>query len=92
MEEPEPVELPINGTLDLHVFNPREVGELVPAYLRACREKGIFQVRIIHGKGTGTLRGRVHSILGRLREVDSYRLAGDGAGEWGSTIVILRPP
>ncbi len=38
MCEPEPVELPINGTLDLHAFNPKEVNELVPAFLTACRE------------------------------------------------------
>ena len=40
--EPEPVEVPINGMLDLHTFDPREVKDLVPDYLDACREKGIF--------------------------------------------------
>jgi dsDNA-specific endonuclease/ATPase MutS2 len=49
-------------------------------------------LRIVHGKGTGTLRRKVHSILGRLREVDSFSLAGHGAGGWGATIVVLRPP
>ncbi len=92
MREPEPVELPINGTLDLHAFNPKEVKELVPAFLSACREKGILQARIVHGKGTGVLRQRVHSILKRLRGVDSFRLGGEGAGGWGATIVILKPP
>ncbi len=92
MKEPEPVELPIDGTLDLHSFLPKEVDELIPEYIRACREKGIYQIRIVHGKGTGTLRRKVHSILGRLEEVDSFVLAGHDAGGWGATIVMLRPP
>jgi len=91
MEEPEPIELPINGVLDLHMFQPREVNKLVPAYLIACQKKGIYQVRIIHGKGTGILRERVHSILKRLKEVSSFRLAGEKKGGWGATVVILQP-
>jgi DNA-nicking Smr family endonuclease len=90
MDEPEPVELPINGTLDLHTFQPRDVKELVPDYLAACRERGILQVRIIHGKGRGVLQRTVHAILGRLPEVASFRLAGEDAGGWGTTIVSLR--
>lgn len=91
MKDPDPVELPIDGTLDLHAFQPRDVDELIPDYLDACRQRGILQVRVIHGKGAGILRGRVHSILGKLKEVDSFRLAGDDAGGWGATIVLLRP-
>jgi len=91
MDEPEPVVIPIDGVLDLHTFNPREVKDLVPEYLSVCREKGILQVRIIHGKGTGNLQRTVHSILASLPEVASYRLAGEDGGGWGATIVILRP-
>ena len=47
----DPVELPIDGVLDLHTFRPRDIKQLVPDYLAACQEKGILRVRIIHGKG-----------------------------------------
>ncbi|MBI4641769.1 MAG: Smr/MutS family protein [Candidatus Tectomicrobia bacterium] len=91
MDETDPIELPIDGTLDLHTFKPREVKELVPDYLAACREQGILEVRIIHGKGAGTLRRTVHSILGRMPEVSSFKLADESAGGWGATIVVLLP-
>ncbi len=90
-DEPEPLELPIDGVLDLHTFRPKEVKDLLPDYIAACREKGILQIRVIHGKGTGALRRTVHSILGRLPEVASFRLAGEDAGSWGATLVELRP-
>ncbi len=90
-DENEYHELVIDGTLDLHIFHPREVKELVPDYLQACREKGIVLVRIVHGKGTGTLRRIVHSILETHPDVVSYRLAGGTQGGWGATLVDLKP-
>lgn len=87
----EPVVVPIDGILDLHMFIPREVRELVPNYLEECRKRGITSVRIIHGKGTGTLRATVHAVLARLPIVASYRLAGEESGGWGATLVELVP-
>ncbi|MGD0614893.1 MAG: Smr/MutS family protein [Verrucomicrobiota bacterium] len=88
----EPVPLPIDGVLDLHTFNPREIKDLVPDYLAACRERGILRVRIIHGKGIGQLRQTVHSILAKHPEVVSFSLASELLGGWGATLVQLRPP
>ncbi len=86
----EPIEQPINGILDLHTFDPSDVKDLVPEYLTACRERWILQVRIIHGKGVGTLRETVRSVLENLPSVESFRTAEEDAGGWGATIVELK--
>ena len=83
-------ELPIDGILDLHTFLPRDVKPLVSDYLDACRERGILDVRIIHGKGTGALRDTVHAVLRARQDVADFRLAGEGSGGWGATVVRLR--
>lgn len=88
-ENDQPLEYPIDGILDLHTFSPTEIKELVPEYIRACQEKGIHQIRIIHGKGTGTLRTIVHSILEKHPDVDSFWL-DSGSSSWGATLVNLK--
>ncbi|MBD3308682.1 DNA mismatch repair protein MutS [candidate division KSB3 bacterium] len=90
MDRNAPVDFPIDGVLDLHTFKPAQVKSLVPDYLRECRRRGIFQVRIIHGKGTGALRETVHAILQRDAVVSGFRLADGKAGGWGATIVELK--
>ena len=86
----EPIQLPIDGVLDLHAFNPREVKDLVPDYLSACRERGILEVRIIHGKGIGALRRTVHALLARHPDVVSFTLDHPQYGGWGATLVKLK--
>lgn len=88
-EDFEPVRVPIDGVLDLHTFRPGDVRALVAEYLAVCRERGILEVRIIHGKGTGTLRRATHALLERDPAVLGYRLAGPDAGGWGATLVTL---
>jgi dsDNA-specific endonuclease/ATPase MutS2 len=85
------VQMPIDGVLDLHTFQPRDVKHLVPDYIEECRKRGILELRIIHGKGTGALRKSVHAILDRLPEVADYQLGGLGSGSWGATLVTLHP-
>ena len=87
----EPVDWPIDGILDLHLFHPRDVKDLVPDYLNECRKRHILEVRIIHGKGTGALRKTVHAILSRMPEVEKHTLASEGMGSWGATVVSLTP-
>ncbi len=85
-----PIQLPIDGVLDLHSFQPREVKDLVLDYLAACQEKGILQVRLIHGKGIGNLRRTVHALLAKHPEVVSYSLDHPQFSGWGATIVTLK--
>ena len=85
----EPYELPIDGVLDLHFFNPSDVKELIPDYIEACREKKIYTIRIIHGKGTGTLKRLVYSILEKHPDVLKF-YPGVGTGNWGATSADLR--
>ena len=87
-----PVELPIDGVLDLHTFRPQDVKPVVLDYLEECRARGILQVRVIHGKGIGQLRQTVHSILAKHSHVISFALAGEAYGGSGATIVQLSPP
>jgi DNA-nicking Smr family endonuclease len=86
----EPTVIPIDGTLDLHTFSPRELPELLDDYLEACREKGIFEVRIIHGKGKGILMKRVHALLSKHPLTESYCAATRDRNNWGATIVTLK--
>ncbi|MGO8698253.1 MAG: Smr/MutS family protein [Limisphaerales bacterium] len=85
------VELPIDGVLDLHTFKPREIGSLLPAYLDECRQSGILEVRIIHGKGVGNLQRTVHALLSRRPDVVRFSFASAAYGGRGATMVTLRP-
>ena len=91
-DELQPVRIPITGELDLHTFRPAEASDLVEEYLAACRQRGLVEVRIIHGKGTGTLRETVHARLRRSQLVESFRLGDESSGSWGATLVRLKAP
>jgi DNA-nicking Smr family endonuclease len=85
-----PVQLPIDGVLDLHTFRPQDVKGGVTDYLDLCRERGLLRVRIIHGKGIGVLRTTVHALLAQRPDVESFALANEPFGGWGATIVHLK--
>lgn len=90
MPDQDAVHIPITGELDLHTFAPSETKQVLDAYFEACIAKGLFQVRVIHGKGTGTLRETVHTHLRRSPLVESFRLGDETTGGWGATLVTLR--
>ncbi|MCP3958231.1 MAG: Smr/MutS family protein [bacterium] len=89
LEELEPIELEITDVLDLHPFPPRDVKELVLEYLDLAYEKGLRELRIIHGKGTGTQRRMVRAILERDPRVVEYGDPPGQSGGWGATWVTL---
>jgi dsDNA-specific endonuclease/ATPase MutS2 len=90
--DPPPVRIPITGELDLHTFRPAELASLIEEYLRECQRRRLGEVRIIHGKGTGTLRETVHTLLRRSSRVESFRLGDEATGGWGATLVRLKVP
>ena len=84
------VELEIRDILDLHIFSPKEIPAVVETYLEEALRKGFATVRIIHGKGIGVQRERVHAVLRRKPFVERFQMAPAEAGSWGATIVWFR--
>jgi len=68
----EPFDLPIDGTLDLHAFAPRDVTSVVEEYVNEAHARGLRQVRIVHGRGTGVLRGIVQAALEKHPLVEAF--------------------
>lgn len=90
-DSPDPVRIPVNGELDLHTFPPEEIASLLEDYFAECRRAGIREVRVVHGKGTGTLRTTVHACLRRLPGIAAFRQGDETSGGWGATLVTLHP-
>ncbi|MEE2664604.1 MAG: Smr/MutS family protein [Myxococcota bacterium] len=88
----EPVVVPIEQSIDLHSFLPRDVLGVVDAYLEAARERGFREVRLIHGRGKGVQRARIQQQLARDPRVEHYADAPGERGGWGATIAWLRLP
>jgi len=86
---PEPVEIEITDSLDLHSFSPKEIRAVVEAYLVEAHKKGFAIVRIIHGKGVGVQREIVRKVLSETDFVASFKNAPEFSGSWGATIVHL---
>jgi DNA-nicking Smr family endonuclease len=80
-------EVPIEDSIDLHTFQPREIHIVVEEYLHQAVQRGFREVRIIHGRGIGVQREIVRSILERHPSVLSFHDLPDR----GSTAVTLKP-
>jgi len=89
-EDDSPIEYPVDGTLDLHQFAPDETRAVVTDYIEECLRRGIFSLRIVHGKGIGVQREIVRSVLSKHPRVISFRYES-GGGSWGATVVDLSP-
>jgi DNA-nicking Smr family endonuclease len=86
----EPVEIPLQDSIDLHAFQPKDIPSVVEEYLEQCKRAGFHEVRLIHGKGKGVQRNIVQALLERHPAVDSFHDAPLEAGSWGATTVILK--
>ncbi len=87
-----PHRVPIEDRIDLHPFSPKEVVSVVEEYLEEAARHGFRQVRIIHGRGTGTQRRMVRQALARHPRVEAFGNAPPESGGWGATLVLLRLP
>jgi len=86
-----PHRVPVEDSIDLHTFSPRDVVSVVEEYLEAAAEKGYTEVRLIHGKGKGVQRAAIRTVLSRHPLVAAFSDASPGEGGWGATWVVLRP-
>ncbi len=90
MDEPDPVSLPIEDSLDLHAFSPKDVRSVVGEYLKEATARGFREVRLIHGRGIGVQRAMVQSLLEGHPLVSRYFDAPPDRGGWGATVVLLK--
>jgi DNA-nicking Smr family endonuclease len=90
VDEPDPLILPIEDSLDLHAFAPRDVRSVVDEYLHQAVAHGFGEVRLIHGKGKGVQRALVQKLLSEHGLVLRFFDAPADRGGWGATVVVLR--
>lgn len=89
MPEHDAVEIPIEHELDLHSFGPRDIPQVVEAFVTAAAEAGLSDVRLVHGRGIGVQRARVQAALQRHPRVEAFW--DDPRGHLGATIARLVP-
>jgi DNA-nicking Smr family endonuclease len=90
MNPDEPVRIPIEDSLDLHNFAPRDVRGVIDDYLTEAHALGFPEVRLIHGRGIGVQRASVRALLVRHPLVAAFADAPAERGGWGATIVRFR--
>ena len=85
-----PVVVPIEDSIDLHAFSPKDIPSVVEEYINECFRNGIQEIRIVHGRGIGVQRKIVRSILEKHPAVATLQHAPPEAGGWGATLVLLK--
>ncbi len=90
IDDDDPIDYPIDGTLDLHQFRPNETKDVVLDYIAECLKRDILAIRIVHGKGIGVQREIVRSVLSTHPNVIRFRHEEGSGGSWGATVVDLR--
>ena len=80
--------IPIEHTLDLHAFHPRDIKSVVEEYINAAHEAGLREVRVIHGRGHGVQRGIVQAALEKHPLVESFADAPES--HLGATLATLK--
>jgi DNA-nicking Smr family endonuclease len=83
-----PKHVPIEDVLDLHTFNPRDIKSVVEEYVTAAWQRGLREVRLIHGRGRGVQRGIVQQALERHPLVVEFWDAPES--HLGATVARLR--
>jgi DNA-nicking Smr family endonuclease len=81
------VDIPIEHTLDLHAFAPRDIPAVVADYVDAAHAKGLREVRLVHGRGRGVQRARVQAALDRHPLVAEFW--DDATSHLGATVARL---
>jgi DNA-nicking Smr family endonuclease len=87
MNNSDPHEIPIEDSLDLHTFHPRDIASVVDEYVRAAHERGLKEVRLIHGRGKGVQRGIVQAALEKHPLVEEFWDAAES--HLGATVARL---
>jgi len=83
-------QVPIEDSLDLHSFLPRDVPSVVSDYLDAARDRGFREVRLIHGRGRGVRRAEIRRLLAADPRIAEFFDAPPDRGGFGATVVRLR--
>jgi DNA-nicking Smr family endonuclease len=84
------VVLPLEDSIDLHPFAPKDIPSVVEEYLAECCKARFHEVRLIHGRGKGIQKRIIRSLLEKHPQVQSFKDAPTEAGGWGATVVWLK--
>jgi DNA-nicking Smr family endonuclease len=80
--------VPLEDSIDLHAFAPRDITSVVEQYINAAHEAGFREVRLVHGRGKGIQRANVQQALERHPLVAEFWDAAES--HLGATVARLR--